>query len=171
MFLDATYCKARVDHRVVSQAVLVAAGVAADGHREVLAFDVGESEDGAFLAARSAVRSSRADAVARAASALDPRVDPTVPAIATLSGGTIRHASPRTDTSTPGSLMHTSRVVLAGPSPWFAVVHRRGDPPHHHQLPAFARDLRDVLGVLTADRGYGVRSPARRRLRRGARST
>jgi transposase-like protein len=34
LFLDATYCKARVDHRVVSQAVVVATGVAADGHRE-----------------------------------------------------------------------------------------------------------------------------------------
>jgi putative transposase len=48
VFLDATYCKARVDHRVVSQAVVVATGVAADGHREVLGFDVGDSEDGAF---------------------------------------------------------------------------------------------------------------------------
>ena len=51
MFLDATYCKARVDHRVVSQAVVVATGVAADGHREVLGFDVGDSEDGAFWTA------------------------------------------------------------------------------------------------------------------------
>src|SRR5205085_11332423 len=34
VFLDATYCKARVDHRVVSQAVIVATGVAADGRRE-----------------------------------------------------------------------------------------------------------------------------------------
>jgi len=41
MFLDATYCRARVDHRVVSQAVVVATGVAADGRREVLGFDVG----------------------------------------------------------------------------------------------------------------------------------
>ncbi len=48
VFLDATYCKAGVDHRVVSQAVVVATGVAADGHREVLGFDVGDSEDGAF---------------------------------------------------------------------------------------------------------------------------
>ena len=31
VFLDATYCKARVNHRVVSQAVVVATGVAADG--------------------------------------------------------------------------------------------------------------------------------------------
>jgi putative transposase len=49
VFLDATYCKARVDHRVVSQAVVVATGVAADGHREVLGFEFGGSEDGAFL--------------------------------------------------------------------------------------------------------------------------
>jgi putative transposase len=51
VFLDATYCKARVDHRVVSQAVVMATGVAADGHREVLGFDVGDSEDGAFWTA------------------------------------------------------------------------------------------------------------------------
>jgi transposase-like protein len=51
VFLDATYCKARVNHRVVSQAVVIATGVAADGHREVLGFDVGDSEDGAFWTA------------------------------------------------------------------------------------------------------------------------
>lgn len=38
VFPAATYCKARVNHRVISQAVVVAAGVAADGHREVLGF-------------------------------------------------------------------------------------------------------------------------------------
>ena len=48
VFLDATYCKARVNHRVVSQAVVIATGVAADGRREVLGFGVGDSEDGAF---------------------------------------------------------------------------------------------------------------------------
>jgi transposase-like protein len=48
VFLDATYCKARVNRRVVSQAVVVATGVAGDGHREVLGFAVGDSEDGAF---------------------------------------------------------------------------------------------------------------------------
>jgi putative transposase len=51
VFLDATYCKAGVYYRVVSQAVVVATGVAADGHREVLGFDVGDSEDGAFWTA------------------------------------------------------------------------------------------------------------------------
>jgi len=48
VFLDATYCKARVGRRVVSQAVVIATGVRADGHREVLGFDVGDSENGAF---------------------------------------------------------------------------------------------------------------------------
>jgi putative transposase len=48
VFLDATYCKARVARRVVSHAVVVATGVAADGRREVLGFAVGNSQDGAF---------------------------------------------------------------------------------------------------------------------------
>ena len=34
VFLDATYCKARVNHRVVSQAIVVAIGVSADGLNE-----------------------------------------------------------------------------------------------------------------------------------------
>ena len=51
MFLDATYCKTRVNRRVVSQTVVIATGVAADGHREVLGFAVGDSEDGAFWTA------------------------------------------------------------------------------------------------------------------------
>jgi putative transposase len=51
VFLDATYCKARVNHRVVSQAVVIATGVRADGWREVLGFAVGDSEDGAFWTA------------------------------------------------------------------------------------------------------------------------
>ena len=48
VLLDATYCKARVNHRVVSKAVVVAFGVAADGRREVLGFDVGDSENEVF---------------------------------------------------------------------------------------------------------------------------
>jgi putative transposase len=51
VFLDATYCKARVNRRVVSQAVVIATGVRADGWREVLGFAVGDSEDGAFWSA------------------------------------------------------------------------------------------------------------------------
>ncbi|MCW2901481.1 MAG: transposase Mutator family protein family, partial [Streptosporangiaceae bacterium] len=51
VFLDATHCTARINHRVVSQAVVVATVVAADGRREVLAFAVGDSEDGAFWTA------------------------------------------------------------------------------------------------------------------------
>jgi len=44
VFLDATYCKARLRGRVVSQAVVIATGVTADGHREVLGCDVGGAE-------------------------------------------------------------------------------------------------------------------------------
>ncbi len=51
VFLDATYCKARLGRRVVSQAVVIATGVRTDGHREVLGFDVGDSENGAFWTA------------------------------------------------------------------------------------------------------------------------
>jgi len=43
-----TYCEARVNRRLVSQAVVIATGRAADGHREVLGRAVGDSEDGAF---------------------------------------------------------------------------------------------------------------------------
>jgi transposase-like protein len=48
VFLDATYCKVRVNGRAVSQAVVIATGVRADGWREVLGFAVVDSEDGAF---------------------------------------------------------------------------------------------------------------------------
>ena len=58
VFLDATYCKARIGggkggkgSRVASQAVVVATGASADGRREVLGFAVGDSEDGAFWTA------------------------------------------------------------------------------------------------------------------------
>lgn len=51
VFLDATYCKARVNRRVVSQAVVIATGVTADGRQEVLGVDVGDSEGGAFWTA------------------------------------------------------------------------------------------------------------------------
>jgi putative transposase len=51
VFVDATYLKARIDGRVVSRAVVIATGVTADGGREVLGLDVGDSEDGAFWTA------------------------------------------------------------------------------------------------------------------------
>lgn len=48
VFLDATYCKARVNHRIVSQAVVIATGVSATGHREILGLMVGDSESKPF---------------------------------------------------------------------------------------------------------------------------
>src|SRR5512147_18960 len=48
LFADATYCRVRVNGRVVSQAVVVATGVSADGRREVLGHAVGDSETEQF---------------------------------------------------------------------------------------------------------------------------
>ncbi|MCX5215895.1 IS256 family transposase [Kitasatospora sp. NBC_00240] len=48
VYLDATYCKARVEHQIVSRAVVVATGITEDGGREVLGVMVGDSETEAF---------------------------------------------------------------------------------------------------------------------------
>ena len=48
VFLDATCCKARVNGRVVSRAVVIATGVTSDGRREVLGCAVGDSESEEF---------------------------------------------------------------------------------------------------------------------------
>ncbi len=48
VFLDATYLHVRTDHLVTSKAVVVATAVAADGRREILGVDVGDSEDEVF---------------------------------------------------------------------------------------------------------------------------
>jgi len=48
VWLDALYLKVRQNHRVVSLAVVVAVGVAHEGDRTILGFDVGASEEEAF---------------------------------------------------------------------------------------------------------------------------
>jgi len=48
VFCDATYVRVRLGGRVVSQAVVVATGVTADGRREVLGHKVGDSETEVF---------------------------------------------------------------------------------------------------------------------------
>jgi putative transposase len=48
IYLDATYCKARVNHQIVSRAVVVATGITEDGGREVLGVMVGDSETELF---------------------------------------------------------------------------------------------------------------------------
>ena len=48
VFLDATYCKVRLNQRIVSQAVVIATGVSADGRREVLGCATGDSETEVF---------------------------------------------------------------------------------------------------------------------------
>ena len=48
VWLDATYVHVRENHQVVSKAVVIATGVRADGYREVLGVDVGDSENETF---------------------------------------------------------------------------------------------------------------------------
>lgn len=48
LYLDATYLHVRDEHHVVSKAVVIAIGVSAEGHREILGFGVGDSEDEVF---------------------------------------------------------------------------------------------------------------------------
>jgi putative transposase len=48
VWLDATYVHVREHHQVVSKAVVIATGLRADGHREVLGLDVGDSENETF---------------------------------------------------------------------------------------------------------------------------
>jgi putative transposase len=48
VWLDATYVHVRENRHVVSKAIVIATGLRADGHREVLGLDVGDSENEAF---------------------------------------------------------------------------------------------------------------------------
>jgi len=48
LWLDATFPKVREGGRVCSMALVIAVGVNQQGEREILGFDVGMSEDGAF---------------------------------------------------------------------------------------------------------------------------
>jgi putative transposase len=48
VWLDALYLKVRQDHRIVSQALVIAIGVRATGDRDILGFSLGASEEYAF---------------------------------------------------------------------------------------------------------------------------
>lgn len=48
VWLDATYVHVREHRQVVSKAIVIATGLRADGHREVLGVDVGDSENETF---------------------------------------------------------------------------------------------------------------------------
>jgi putative transposase len=48
VYLDATFLHVREHHQVTSKAVVIATGVSATGHREILGIDVGDSENEVF---------------------------------------------------------------------------------------------------------------------------
>ena len=45
VLVDATYFKAREDHRIVAKAFMIALAIKSDGHREIIGFDVYDAED------------------------------------------------------------------------------------------------------------------------------
>jgi putative transposase len=51
LWLDALYLKVRQNHRIVSMAVVIAVGVRETGEREILAIDIGASEEETFWTA------------------------------------------------------------------------------------------------------------------------
>jgi transposase-like protein len=51
LWLDGLYLKVRQNHRIVNMAVVIAIGVRESGERDILAVDIGASEDGAFWTA------------------------------------------------------------------------------------------------------------------------
>ena len=60
VWLDATYVHVRDGGQVVSKAVVIATGLRADGHHEVLGVDVGDSENETFWTATYASAASMA---------------------------------------------------------------------------------------------------------------
>ncbi|MEY9987999.1 transposase-like protein [Streptomyces sp. V4I8] len=105
IYLDATYCKVRVNHQIVSQAVVIATGITEDGGREVLGTAVGDSESEAFWSeflrslrerGLSGVRLVIADHTA-AWSRRSARScwDPPTSAVVSISCATASHTSPR----------------------------------------------------------------------------
>jgi len=51
LWLDGLYLKVRQNHRIVNMAVVIAIGVRESGERDILAIDIGESEEAAFWTA------------------------------------------------------------------------------------------------------------------------
>jgi hypothetical protein len=78
VFVDATCCKARVNRRVVSQAVVVATGVCGDGRREVLGFAVGEAKMGLLDPVPTQLEGTRAHRGCRSLPLVAVRVRATV---------------------------------------------------------------------------------------------
>ena len=86
VYLDATYLHVREHHQVTSKAVVIATGVSATGHREILGIDVGDSENEVFW--REFLRQLRARGLdGRAAGHLRPARRPGGGHQAVLPGG------------------------------------------------------------------------------------
>jgi hypothetical protein len=102
VWLDATYVHVREHRHVVSKAVVIATGLRADGHREVLGVDVGDSE----RTRRSGVSSS-------------PASTNVVWPVCASSSATPTPVSPRRSAAAskvpPGNAAGSTRSPLTGP--------------------------------------------------------
>ncbi len=158
LFVDATYCKVRIAGRVVSQAVVVATGVSADGRREVLGHAVGDSETEVFWT--EFLRSLRDRGLSGVQLVISDAHRGLVAAIAAILQGTawqrcrvhflrnvlvkVRKGDAEMVAAAIGDrLRPTDRD--AGPGPG-----RRGRPPAGGQVPAVAGMLLEAKPDITA---------------------
>ncbi len=169
VFLDATYCHSRVGGdsrgkggRVVSRAVVIATGVSADGRREVLGSDVGDSEDEVFWT--QFLRSLRDRGLGGVQLVISDAHAGLKKAIAkALSGASwqrcrvhfMRNALARVPKGQSEWVAAAIRTIFAQPDA--ALVHAQVETVAaslQTQLPAVAQLLRDAREELTAFAGF-----------------
>ena len=165
VFLDATYCHGRVGgdargrgSRVASRAVVIATGVRADGHREVLGSAVGDSEDETFWT--EFLRDLRGRGLAGVQLVISDSHAGLKKAIKrTMSGATwqrcrvhfMRNALARVPKGQAEWVAAAIRTIFAQPDA--ALVRAQVETVAaslHSQLPAVAQLLRDARDELTA---------------------
>ena len=118
VYLDATYLHVRnTASQVCSMAVVVATGITADGSREVLGFDVGDSEDEVFW--RGFLRSLKARGLGGVQLVISDQHSGLVAALRRTFQG-----------ASPSTLPRPLRPQPAGPRPQVASGHGRRRVPH-----------------------------------------
>jgi hypothetical protein len=172
LYLDATYCKVRVNHRIVSQTLVIAVGISEDGGREVLGVMVGDSETEAFWS--EFLRASRERGLGHrraqmhdewiafprrylSKAACQPSTPPNTPAMHSPTPRTLRtidrlhhHAGHHLGRSASGSsscATHTTRASRVAPS---QVITCLKPATHHRGGPRPVADLRRALGLRSS---------------------
>ena len=162
VFLDATYCKVGLNQRIVSQAVVIATGVSADGRREVLGCATGDSETEAFWT--EFLRDLKDRGLAGVQLVISDAHSGLIKAINTTMQGAswprcrvhfVRSALARVTKGHPEMVAATIRTIF--PQPDQAEVRAQVDKVAdmlHEQFPTVAALLRDAKADLTAFRDF-----------------